>query len=339
MYALYSLIGIEDMRIFNLLVKLPVFATDLGVTIVLFRLLRQPLGEDGALTTATLWLMNPLTILASAFMNNFESIATLFILLAVEKLIKGSTIPAGVYAALAFCTRQSAIVFFPMIILAAKSLKVKKTRNLLLSTIISALLICTPFMWLNWDGFIENVIEFNLDKEPFGLTWWLIPIHTFGMPMNITELMLPMMLVLFAATSLILYKGASNQLSLVSLCEAGLVGFFVFISTSVEVGETFFVSALPLFLIEGRLKKWNMKISLPAFQAELIKMIGGIPGKFRWLAEEVQVILLPLELLRAPFINAGIPRGLEAIFGVYYLLFSIVYLSRTLWQYLRKPLM
>ena len=336
MYALYSLIGIEDMRIFNLLVKLPVFASDLGVAVVLFRLLRQPLGEDDALTTATLWLMNPLTILASAFMNNFESIATLFILLAVERLIRGSIIPAGVYAALAFCTRQSAIIFFPMMILAAKSLKVKKTRNLLLSTIVSTLLICAPFMWLNWDGFLENVVEFNLGKEPFGLTWWLIPIHTFGMPMNIIELMLPMMLVFFAAASLILYKGAPNQLSLVSLCEAGLVGFFIFISTSVEVGETFFVSALPLFLIEGRLKKWNLKISLPAFQAELIKMIGGIPAKFRWLAEEVMIILLPLKLIRAPLINTGIPRGLEAIFGIYYLLFSMIYLSKTLWQYLRK---
>ena len=330
MYAIYSMIGVEDMHIFNFLVKLPVITADLAVGVVLFRLLNPLLGKRKAITTTALWLLNPLTIKASAFGSNFESIATLCILLAIEKLINGDIVVSGIYAALAFCTRQSAITFLPMIVVAAKSLGPKKTRTLLLSIVFSTLAICVPFFLLNPEGFLENIVYFNLGKEPFGLTWWLIPIHMMGMPVSITGLMFPMMLGFSIFFSCILYRRAPKQLGLLSICEAGLVGFFIFILTSVEVGATFFVSALPLFLIEARLRGWRLAITLPAFNAQSVKMYGEVAGGFKYLHEGIYYALLPVGIILTPFTSTGIPRATEIIFGVYYLLFSIFYLLAVL---------
>lgn len=79
------------------LVKLPIILSDIGIGLLLYRLARDlDLDEKRSIIVVALWLFNPITYFISSFWGMFDSIATLFQMLAIYLILKKRYVLGGV---------------------------------------------------------------------------------------------------------------------------------------------------------------------------------------------------------------------------------------------------
>ena len=106
--------------LFDFLVKLPLIASDTIVALLLYRIVKAyDLDERLAVSAATLWFLNPLTIWVSSGWGMFDTLPALFTVLALYLVSKRRFAYSGISLALAVAMKYYAIVLVvPLMILA-----------------------------------------------------------------------------------------------------------------------------------------------------------------------------------------------------------------------------
>ena len=163
--------------------RAPMIAADIGVALVLYRIVRRKTADETLARTALLlWLFNPLTFYDTAVQGHFESEWLVFVLLAFEwfEQDRHPALPA-LALAVAFLFKQIAIVFMlPVFVAWAHRWLVKRTiqlPNLLLAALTFALVIggvCLPFLLYSDDFWFMNLTY--VENVPVQTQSWLVAV-------------------------------------------------------------------------------------------------------------------------------------------------------------------
>jgi uncharacterized membrane protein len=103
--------------LFNLLVKLPLIASDTIIAYVLYQVTSKKNSERMAVSAAMLWYLNPLTIWVSAGWGMFDTLPALFTILSLYCLLERKVVLSAVCLVLAAALKYYAIILFvPLII-------------------------------------------------------------------------------------------------------------------------------------------------------------------------------------------------------------------------------
>jgi len=105
--------------LFDLLVKLPLVASDALIAILLYKMVRKQQGDERlAVSVAALWFLNPLTVWVSSGWGMFDTLPALFTVLALYLLLEERLAYAGVSLAFAIAMKYYAVVLVvPLLIL------------------------------------------------------------------------------------------------------------------------------------------------------------------------------------------------------------------------------
>jgi Gpi18-like mannosyltransferase len=140
-----------------LLVKIPTIIANLVTSLYLFYLVRQRRGFRCGLFSYLMYALNPGIIMASFIWGQTDAIQSLFLLLAVVLISKGSIRLSGVFAAASVLTKQHSLVLMPFLALfITRRLGARKLVSWLVSGAIAFLVMTIPF-WPNMYDFVYIV--------------------------------------------------------------------------------------------------------------------------------------------------------------------------------------
>ncbi len=106
--------------LFNLLVKLPLIASDSIIALLLYRLVMKHLKDERlAIAVSAMWFLNPLTIWVSSGWGTFDTLPALFTVLALYFVMEDKLAYSGVSLALAIAMKYYAVVLIPSLLVLA----------------------------------------------------------------------------------------------------------------------------------------------------------------------------------------------------------------------------
>ncbi len=242
--------------------RAPVIAADIGVALVLFRVVLQKSNDETiARAAALVWLFNPITFYDTAVQGHFESEWLVFVLLAYtwHEDARHVALPA-IALALAVLFKQTALVF--AIPLWAEMIKgeVRRTKDgvlhpssfilhpFLFAIIIGA--VCLPFLLYSNDFVFMNLTY--VEDVPVQTASWIIALLgvTRAAPDALTSdffLLRYQAVVTMLAAVVIAFIGARRGWSLYLAATLIAVAFFL---TSKKVMGYYYVMLLPFLLAE-----------------------------------------------------------------------------------------
>ena len=147
-----------------ILFKLPANLSDLGISILIFTVLRSIAGNRIAMISSIVYFFNPASLSNSTFWGQVDSVHAFPILFSIILGLRKQFVLSGLFAALAFMIKPQTIVLFPIIGLIAidplfRSLNRWDIKNFIPGTkiIITVIVTCTiitlPFIWDKFDSF------------------------------------------------------------------------------------------------------------------------------------------------------------------------------------------
>jgi len=107
----------ENLPLLDLLIKTPLILSDLLITLLLLKILREFSQEEKVREHAYMWILNPYVIFISAVWGMFDTLPTLFTLLAVWLFLKGKVNRSAISLAAAALFKMYPIVFAPLLAL------------------------------------------------------------------------------------------------------------------------------------------------------------------------------------------------------------------------------
>ena len=148
----------------HILFKLPANLSDLGISILIFVVLRPIASTRIAVISSLVYFFNPASLSNSTFWGQVDSVHAFPILLSIILGLRKQFVLSGLFAALAFMIKPQTIVLFPIIGLIAidplfRSLNRWDIKNFIPGTkiIITVIVTCTiitlPFIWDKFDSF------------------------------------------------------------------------------------------------------------------------------------------------------------------------------------------
>jgi len=99
----------------KILFKLPANLSDLGISILVFLVLRNITSLKNAQLTSLFYFFNPASISNSTFWGQVDSVHTFPLLLSVVFGLRGCLVASGVFASLAFMIKPQSVVIFPIL--------------------------------------------------------------------------------------------------------------------------------------------------------------------------------------------------------------------------------
>ena len=162
-----------------ILFKLPANLSDLGISILIFTVLRSIAGNRIAMISSIVYLYNPASLSNSTFWGQVDSVHAFPILFSIILSLRKRFVLSGLFAALAFMIKPQSIVLFPIIGFIAidpffRSPNRWNIKSFIPGTkiIITVLVTCTiitlPFIWDKFDSFFYLFIgPIELIKERF----------------------------------------------------------------------------------------------------------------------------------------------------------------------------
>jgi hypothetical protein len=105
----------ENLPLLDLLIKTPLILSDLLITLILLKTLREFSQEEKVRKHAYMWILNPYVIFISAVWGMFDTLPTLFTLLAVWLFLKGKINRSAISLAAAALFKMYPIVFAPIL--------------------------------------------------------------------------------------------------------------------------------------------------------------------------------------------------------------------------------
>jgi len=162
-----------------ILFKLPANLSDLGISILIFTVLRSIAGNRIAMISSIVYLYNPASLSNSTFWGQVDSVHAFPILFSIILSLRKRFVLSGLFAALAFMIKPQSIVLFPIIGFIAidpffRSPNRWNIKSFIPGTkiIITVLVTCTiitlPFIWDKFDSFFYLLTgPIELIKERF----------------------------------------------------------------------------------------------------------------------------------------------------------------------------
>lgn len=234
--------------LFDLLVKLPLVATDTSIALLLFLLLRNSHGES-SVSVAALWFLNPFVIWVSSAWGMFDTLPALFTVLSLYLFSSNRLFYSGLTLAVATALKYyAAVLVIPLLVLSWK----KKGREGLQESSIgiglaSAALLLPSLLNMNSSvlGIARTIPAIALHSS--GLSFWtaLTLFNQFAYQPAVSIVVLSFTLALF-------YWRISS-----ASFEAGVRSEAIIFGTSILilllsfwfVGENFFIWILPFAAI------------------------------------------------------------------------------------------
>jgi hypothetical protein len=105
----------ENLPLLDLLIKTPLILSDLLIALLLLKMVRRFSGEEKARRHAYMWILNPYVIFISAVWGMFDTLPTLFTLLAVWLFLEGKINRSAISLAAAALLKMYSIVFAPIL--------------------------------------------------------------------------------------------------------------------------------------------------------------------------------------------------------------------------------
>jgi len=163
----------------EILFKLPANLADVGITVMIFIVLRDITTVKNAMIASVVYLFNPATLSNSTFWGQIDSFHALPILLAIYFGLKKRYILSGVLAAAAFMIKPQSIIVFPVIGFLTLRPLIADWRKISYKTLLppvlfgaaiitASIIITLPFIWDYIDS-LSYVFTgpFELIKERF----------------------------------------------------------------------------------------------------------------------------------------------------------------------------
>ena len=166
-----------------ILFKLPANLSDLGISILIFSVLRSIAGNRIAMISSITYLFNPASLSNSTFWGQVDSVHAFPILFSIVLCLRKRFVLSGLFAALAFMIKPQSIVLFPIIGFIAidpffRSPDRWNVKSFIPGTkiIITVLVTCTiitlPFIWDKFDSFFYLFTgPLELIKERFNAAY------------------------------------------------------------------------------------------------------------------------------------------------------------------------
>ncbi|GEM_PF-204243 len=166
--------------------KLPANLSDLGISILIFFVLRKITTIKNAKIASLAYLFNPASLSNSTFWGQVDSVHAFPLLLSVAFGLWENFILSGVFAAVAFMIKPQSVVVFPIIGFFVLKYVIKQkegtvsskiiTRGVevLASMVITSFIIVLPFIWYKLAGHgIEGIFKepFYFIRERFGTAY------------------------------------------------------------------------------------------------------------------------------------------------------------------------
>lgn len=163
----------------DILYKLPANLSDLGISILIYLVLRPMTSTKIAIFSSIAYFYNPAVLSNSTFWGQVDSFHAFPILLAIFLGLRKKFVLAGLFAAVAFMIKPQSIVLFPIIgFIALEPFFRSENRwniknsipgaKVIITAIVTCILITLPFIWNEIDSF-SNIFTgpFDLIKERF----------------------------------------------------------------------------------------------------------------------------------------------------------------------------
>lgn len=172
----------------NLLFRFPSIISDLIITYLIYRIVREKKSDKTAIFSSSLFLFNPLVVYNSAFSGQMDALNNVFAFISIFLLYKNRIFPSILFLFLSLFIKLSLIFYIPVYIMLL--LQKKSIRKIAACTILSfacIILITLPlsnnpigwffdFMRNNSLGEMQNITAFAFNF------WWMImhPTMTLG---------------------------------------------------------------------------------------------------------------------------------------------------------------
>ena len=147
-----------------ILFKLPANLADLGISILIFIVLRPIASTRIAMISSIVYFFNPASLSNSTLWGQVDSFHAFPILLSIILVLRKQFVLSGLFAALAFMIKPQSIVLFPIIgYIAINPFFNPQDRwniknfipgvKIIIAVIITCILVALPFIWDKFDSF------------------------------------------------------------------------------------------------------------------------------------------------------------------------------------------
>jgi hypothetical protein len=260
--------------------KTPIIAADLAIAVLLYWAI--PGGKLKKLLFASLWLFHPTVWYNSALFGQFDPIAAALLLASVILLMKGRDKAAFIVAAFAVLTKQH--VFIPVILMAAASIRTLGWRRLLkdfawFSGVVAVFSI--PFMVTG--HFVEYARALLFPGQPpiyqtplmYAFSGWgsLLTYLHLHLGWNTEGFFVYSAPLLLLAIGVGLYFSYKRN---ITVPQAALVGFLIFIGLFYRINYQYLVIYIPLALLVAAQSRY-------IGEKVMALVVGLLPAVWLWL--------------------------------------------------------
>jgi hypothetical protein len=261
---------------------------DIGVSYLIYSLLlSNKMEERDCLTAMCLYLLNPFVIFVSAISGKFDSLALLFLMLALRKT---EDLKMSLYYGLSLATKQFTLVMLPWLLFRQRSLKY------VLGSVIVFLTVLLPSL-RNY-GDLSYLILAHTDKTPRGFSWMMIFSNLPYEQIHIITSSLFSIYVLF-----LIILAAFVELSAYPYAAIAFSSMIIF---SAVVWEQYLTWSIPFLSIVYVSEKSRISLFLLAAYSVAGLAVDTVNVANRWALVAVNIILL---LLTACFVVNYIMRA------------------------------
>jgi hypothetical protein len=154
---------------FVVLGKLPIMASDFGISALLYRLLLRRGGRPSrSALGAALFLLNPLVLYNGAFYGRFDTLACALLLLFT--CAQGRSFPwRNLWYALAVAAKTFPLFVVAVVLRAAG----RRWRVAVAVVVLVVLAISLPYL-ADPAPYVHDVVLYDAGKQPTGMSWWTL---------------------------------------------------------------------------------------------------------------------------------------------------------------------
>ena len=241
---------IPSFLLYNLAIKLPVIAANIGLAYLVVHVLERSGAQEKTSRRAWIFMLfNPFLLCASSAWGQFDSVVALLSLLSLYLLSEGNTTGPAILLALAVSCKPIALPFIPVVFvyLAGRSMK----RNLQYFAVFSAgmVLFCVvPFFLFGWDPAVI-IQHWNFHFTVGGGLSYMTFLETLTQSYQLTGLWWIMGWVWLPALGIATYMLKPSITGFKDLLKKSLALILVFYLCRAWLSEPNIILVLPLVLI------------------------------------------------------------------------------------------
>ncbi|MBN1367447.1 MAG: hypothetical protein JW967_05940 [Dehalococcoidales bacterium] len=322
--------------------KGPLIFADLAIGGVIFWAV--PGSKYKKLLFASLWLLNPAAWYESAVFGQFDTIAALFLLLALVMLVKKHDRIAFLFAGLALLTKQHTV--FSIILMIIASARIMNYRYLLRNFLIIAgvsIIFSAPF-WVtgNFGDYCRSIFYSSADpayQYPLmfcfnGLASLLSYLHNiFGWEtIGLIRWSVGLAIAAFITTGVFIY------LKRITPLQAILIGILLFVALFYRINYQYLIIIIPLAIYAAAQTSYKSERAITLALAIFPAIWVWLFNDYAWFINfSPKAIHTEVILSRLWLSNADLPDYVYVTFSVILMCLCLTYVIMVFVRWHRKP--